>query len=483
MAASVQESTRVAFQRVIGKPSGSMDFLLQTQKATITSVARASHVATLDADLQILESSSCKLDGVPAIVKFVGPGQATIEADLLLCPGQELEVTTVVSDTQDMLQQVSEFWHKRWSRHKDLPPDHWQRIMDFVSSHIAPLPFSATPLSVGHWDPILARFQSRSARGADSYDHLDLKRMPVSFKEALLGMLEKVEAGEDWPQQLLLGLGHCAPKHLAAATVGDYRPIIVFSTIYRAWSSLRSTSFLRTLGALAGPRMHGFLPGREAGDVWFQMQALIEASLSDSTLLVGCSTDVEKAFESIPRGPLEKLGAALGLPLDFLSAWFRFLNGCQRRFLIHGCVGEPIPSFSGLPEGCGLSVLGMCLLDFCWDRYQLVAAPSVLSMSYVDNYDLLSTTVFGLMQAYSSMETFMGLWALNLDSRKKFAWATTPDARSSLRALGFRVCLTATELGGAMSFSHRSAGPASPAVAWPRPCLGGPPPAASLSIP
>ena len=458
-AAAVEESTRVAFQRVIGKPIGGMDFLQTTQKATITSIAPDTFVATLDSEVAVEPGCVCKLDGVPATVRPVGPCQVAIESDLLLCPGQELEVVSFLTDTQDILQQVKGFWEQRWSRHKDIPAAHWKRIMDFVSAHMAPLPFSNTPLTLGLWDPVLARFHTRSARGGDSFDHLDLKRMPPPFKTALLGMLTGIEAGLAWPQQLRLGLGHCAPKHIAAATVGEFRPIIVFSTIYRAWSSLRSTAFLGVLGQHAGPRMRGFLPGREAGDIWFQMQALIEASLQDQSLLVGCSADVEKAFESIPRAPLRLLGEALGLPSPFLSAWFSFLDGCERRFQLHGCVSGPITSVSGFPEGCGLSVLGMCLLDFCWDKYQLVSAPKVLSMSYVDNFDLLSTTVFGMLRAYAAMDTFMSLWELRLDSRKTFAWATDSAARASLRALGFRVCLTATELGGALSFSHRSAGP------------------------
>ena len=105
----------------------------------------------------------------------------------------------------------------------------------------------------------------------------------------------------------------------------------------------------------AGPRIRGFLAHREAGDIWFLTQALVESSLMDRSDLAGCSADIEKAFESIPRRPLEMLCADLGLPHPLTLAWFRFLHNCQRRFQIHGEIGDSLASTAGLPEGCGIS--------------------------------------------------------------------------------------------------------------------------------
>ena len=219
---AVQESARLAFQRVVGKTQVSMDFLTHCQKATLTSVAAGTFEVTTDVDVQVSTDCVCKLDDVPAIVRRVGAACYVIDSDLLLCPGQELSVFTHYTSTEEKLAAVLDFWTTRWQRHAAVPPEQWSRIMQFVSAHLTPLPFSLPPLSVSVWDRAVARFAPRAARGPDSYDRLDLIRMPSSFRHALVDLLTRIEAGTPWPQQLCLGRGHCLPKHAAASEVGTF---------------------------------------------------------------------------------------------------------------------------------------------------------------------------------------------------------------------------------------------------------------------
>ena len=456
---AIQENTRMAFQRVVGKPTVSMDFLTHRQTATIMSVAPGNFEVTTDSDVLVPTDCICKLDDVPAVVTRTGSARYHIESDLLLCPGQELCVIQHYTSTAEKLSAVMDFWQKRWQRHANVPPEQWARIVQFTAAHLTSLPFCLGPLTLSEWDRAVTRFAPRAARGPDSFDRLDLVRMPQPFRLALIDLLNRVEAGLPWPQQLCLGLGHCLPKTPMASAVGDFRPIIIFSQVYRAWASCRSTAMLATLAECAGPRMKGFLASREAGDVWFMLQSLIESTLGGEGALHGCSADLEKAFESIPRAPLRTLALALGLPAFLVNAWFSFLQHCERRFQLNGQVSDSVRSLSGFPEGCGLSVLGMSLLDFCWDRYQLIFAPAAVSMSYVDNYCLLAESIGGLMRAYAAMDTFVSLWSMKLDSRKTYFWSTDAASRASLRRLGFEVKLTASELGGALSFGLRSSGP------------------------
>ena len=202
--------------------------------------------------------------------------------------------------------------------------------------------------------------------------------------------------------------------------------------------------------------MKGFLGKCEAGDIWFMVQALVESSLMDNTKLMGCSTDIEKAFESIPRTPLKHLALHLGLPPSVIGAWFRLLDAQVRRFSLNGIVGAPAGSNCGLPEGCGMSVLGMSLLDFCWDRYQLVFAPAAVPLSYVDNYALLSTSLMSLLRGHASLGAFADMWSLTLDQKKTYMWSVDAASRAVLKQMGFQVKLIASELGGAVSYARRS---------------------------
>ena len=454
---SLQESLGKAFYSVIGKPSKPIDHFEQKLSASVVSVDPSDHSVWTDGDLPCNHNGVWSVDGVPATVSRSGPCHFMVQTDLLLCSGQQLELSVFLTDTDDMLRAVEDFWTQRWQKHVEITPEHWARILGFVTAHLAPLPFVHPGLSLDLWDDTVLRFHSRSARGPDAFDHLDLRRMPLDFKSSLLSMLERIEGGDEWPVQLLEGSGICLPKSLQASTVGEHRPVIVFSVVYRAWASLRSRLCLSVLGKYAGPRMKGFLSRCEAGDLWFLVQALAEGSLADGSPLTGVFSDLVKAFESVPRKPLATLALALGMDPAFVDSWMRFLNGCTRRFTLHGYVGHALTSSVGMPEGCALSVLGMSLLDFCWDRYQQVYCPSVGSFSYVDNLCLMADSVVHLMAAQASMHTFFELWGMALDPRKTYAWATLPADRAALKRLGNSVRLTSSELGGSLSFCRRSA--------------------------
>lgn len=106
-----------------------------------------------------------------------------------------------------------------------------------------------------------------------------------------------------------------------------------------------------------------------------------------------------------------------------------------------------------------MSVLGMSLLDFCWDKHQLIFALTSVPFSYVDNLSLLSDAVTTLVRSFHVMDSFFDMWGMSLDRRKTYCWATRPVDRTALRTLQFQVKLTAMDLGGALAFGRRSAAP------------------------
>ena len=263
----MKESLGKAFKAVACKPQMSLEHLERRVTATAARVDPDSHEVHLDVDVPCTDNCVHRLDGVPAMVTRLASGRYRVVSDLLLCPGQELVVSDWLTDPKDILAEVHRFWSARWNRHAEVPASHWTRVLQFIEAYMDPLPFEHCPLTVAQWDLANQRYKAHAARGPDSFDHLDLRRMPVDFKSELVAMLNGVEGGAEWPAQLLLGTGHCLPKHVLAAQINEYRPIIVYSVIYRSWASWRSTGFLKTLSRCCGPRIKGFLNHREAGDI------------------------------------------------------------------------------------------------------------------------------------------------------------------------------------------------------------------------
>ena len=454
--ATTREHLGKAFKLVLGDQDQKfVDSFTTTTSSEILAVDPQTSQVHVESDIAPTDGATWLVDDVPATVRRVDDALFEVDTDLLLYPGQVLTQKHVVAHTHEMLPMLEDFWKTRWNKHH--PPDgqDWTRILRFVEAFAPRLQFGHSPLTLAQWDAINCRYRDFAARGPDSFDSFDLQRMHRPFREGLVSLLNAVETGAPWPTQLLQGYGVCLPKHAAAAAIGDFRPIIILSTIYRSWSAIRSRALLRELASFASSGMKGFLPQRESGEIWFLIQSLVEVGLQQHSPLAGVITDVRKAFESVPRVPLMKVAQHLGIPGPVLDAWTRFLSSFQRRFLLHGQVSHAIDSNWGMPEGCGMSVLGMCLVDFCWDLYQTQFAPATLPLSYVDNYEVLAASVASALQGFGVLEEFMQLWHLQLDSGKTLWWSTLPGDRTQLRRLGKSVCLQTADLGGAMTFCRK----------------------------
>ena len=142
--------------------------------------------------------------------------------------------------------------------------------------------------------------------------------------------------------------------------------------------------------------MFGRLPGRSSQDVWFGLQFRLEQAHLQNEPLCGVTTDLEKAFNFLPRTPVFAFAAHLGLPMPVIRAWTAAVSMLQRRFKVRGCVGPPISSLTGFPEGDPMSCTAMALVCLAFAR----------------------------------------AWDLTLDRSKTVYWATQAEDRRWFRARG-----------------------------------------------
>eukprot|EP00438_Fugacium_kawagutii_P000488 Skav216948 [mRNA] locus=scaffold3396:197642:204095:+ [translate_table: standard] len=133
-----------------------------------------------------------------------------------------------------------------------------------------------------------------------------------------------------------------------------------------------------------------------------------------------------------------------------------FLSHCVRSFVIRNAHSDPLSSLVGMPEGDALSVYAMLQLDYAWHVYMTVFAPTVRSLSFVDNLMLTGSSAGSLARAWTCLETFFEMWNLQTDSAKTFGWATTVPLRQQMKAFPFQTVSAATELGGVLSFTRHS---------------------------
>ena len=156
--------------------------------------------------------------------------------------------------------------------------------------------------------------------------------VPSELQGALVQLLNRCESLGQWPESLLPGFVYPLPKKMDGTSPGDFRPVILYSMVYRNWSSLRAGECLSHLQGLVDQNQIGFLPGREAVQVWFTIQAYLEASLVSGVDRCSWVTDLQKAFENIPREPIQWLALKLGITPKIVTLWHSFLTAHQKTF-------------------------------------------------------------------------------------------------------------------------------------------------------
>lgn len=82
-------------------------------------------------------------------------------------------------------------------------------------------------------------------------------------------------------------------------------------------------------------------------------------------------------------------------------------------------------SNTGYPEGCALSCVAMAVVDLSFHLYMKIYNPDVKPLSFVDNLELVDTSMASLSASILSLQAWSDMWHLELDEKKSYTWSTT----------------------------------------------------------
>ena len=337
-----------------------------------------------------------------------------------------IEQSTQACSPEELHREFYENWSILWNRDRG-PARHDISRWEDALSHLPPLPASAEPfrancVDLQCWKHTIRSMRNRSATGTCGFSTRELKTLPDQAIEDLALLFEAATV-------------HGFPKHLAQARVAILakrsvplsmahgRPIIIFATLYRLWASSMAKSILRHWSKWMPWEVRGSLPHREARDISFALECLVERAMHHNQPLAGFSVDIVKCFNQVPRLPLRQLFRHMGLPESLLSLWFDFLSKTERCPCFHGSMGSGLPSTTGMPEGDPLSVVGMVAL--CWLAVQRTKVQSSFVLTFVDNLSWIAPEQPVLQELFQNAISFCKAWSLPIDWTKSFAWATT----------------------------------------------------------
>ena len=290
---------------------------------------------------------------------------------------------------------------------------------------------------------------------ADSVSRQDLLNMPKDLTLSLLHILHQVEQTGIWPEQLLTGFVVALEKQPNSKYVQQFRPIAVFPTAYRNYTSIRARQILRFLNPHIPSTCAGNLPHRYAAQMWRTIMDQIELGMRQGSDLSGGVIDLVKAFNALPRIPIMHVMSKLQVPIPILRAWSSATICVRRRFKILNKVGPPEMSTTGYAEGCALScvaMLGFNVLNHCWCALK---APKVQLWSYVDNIEILGEDSTQVIHGMHALTEFCQGMDVSIDVAKSYTWSIDAAARRDLRQHDQNIVHHIRDLGCHMQYTKK----------------------------
>ena len=410
--------------------------------------------AELSEEVTLPAHAKWTLNDEPVELELISSTMVKVDTDRILLPGQRLDGLLVVTSFQEMDSALTSLWKPIWNKHSDLPPDAWNRALQFAQVYMPQMDFEVPLWSGERICNLATRYKKKASTGPDGWSREDVQHLSSSAQDDLALLFTEVQKKGLWPQQLVTGMVCPARKHQEAKSPGDYRPIILLSFLYRLWSSVASKALLGALASRVGTHIYGYVPGRRPQDLWFVVQMLVECSYFDNDLMTGFNLDLEKCFNCLPRMPILGALTAMKAPAEVLVPWKGALQQLQRRFKIASNTGQAHCSSVGFPEGDALSCAAMLTYNMLMDAYLMKFEPTCILTSFVDNVQLIAPTAADMQRGLLTTLAFLDMMGMRLDRKKCFAWSTQTSERKLLRSLGHTVRLHAKDLGASMAFSR-----------------------------
>lgn len=449
-----KHNTNQVFRDVRDARPAPVEILLAKQKFEVVEVIDegsivVSPIGPIDESLPILG------DRGPLPIQTFDDGQIWFDVTHSLQVGQEVYQSHQIGSFEGIFQQFSKEWMARWDKHRDVPEEHWEGIVEFIEETLPKGKMELPKIQVDEFRKVAASKPKFAAVGLDGLACRDIANMSDVEVAALLQIFQKAEDEGIWPLQLCQGAVHSLQKTEVAESVHEYRPITVLPAAYRVWSTIRGRQLLRYLEHFVTEDMYGSIKGRSAVTMWYNLQLQLEQGMIDQENQVGAILDVVKAFNCLPRMPLLRAAIALGVHPSLIRAWVGMLTNLSRRFIVRHACGPPLVSTTGFAEGCPLSVGAMLLCNIVLHTYMHQLTPTICMKSYVDNWELVGEEVSEVQDAVSAIQRFATLLDLQIDDRKTMVWSTTGEGRRELKEWGPKVIKNVRDLGGHIQFTKQ----------------------------
>ena len=370
---------------------------------------------------------------------------------------------TATADPVQMQDMVKTAWSRYFVRDSyDTDEDNWKEASKFLNLVESCETMTYQPITPDMLSVAIQSTKTKSARGADGFTTLDLRKLPLCVWALLCRIFFHIEkySGE-WPNLWTLAKTLCLPKSETTKSPMDIRPITILSKTYRIWAKIRGKQIAQHLAEMVPATIGGPCKGISSELIAQFTSIEIENALYTDTRIQGMVLDLVKCYNAIPREPLYQILERLGVHSCYINAFSKMLKNMRRSFEINGNTDhKPWKTSTGIVEGCGVAVACMLALGVWCNSVITSCDPQAKTIMFADNWAVITNHIYQLQKIIDQILGFLNTLKMEMSPQKSWLWATKSEDRKHLKEIKINgqaipIALHAKDLGVDQVYTKR----------------------------
>ena len=197
------------------------------------------------------------------------------------------------------------------------------------------------------------RSSPATAAGPDGWFPADMRTLSPQALRWLTNLLNMIEEGANWPDQLCAARAVSLAKTQPPSTddVFKYRLLLMLSAVYRLWARMRLHDVSPWIAAWDLEEFYAGVPGKGAEHAWYKTAVELEFNATEGIPTAMAIIDLSKAFDHIPRDLLYSLLEKGGFPKRLLQPYTRFQENLTVFYTVGDHSGEVHTRDRSIPQG------------------------------------------------------------------------------------------------------------------------------------
>jgi len=215
--------------------------LLVKTKSVVADVDPEDVAVTLKQPCLFDDTKPVLVNDVPVSVIHATEDKVFLESIQGVQPGMSVTQSTPVGALDAVFEAFHEQWKLRWCKHDQVPFSHWQNVVGFARETMPQWQIPELAITPELLQAEVAFKKPTAAAGLDGVSRKDLQAAGPHLLQSLCNAFHRATTDGVWPSQTITGKVASLAKVPHPEGTGDYRPITVFSLVYRCFLTASPT--------------------------------------------------------------------------------------------------------------------------------------------------------------------------------------------------------------------------------------------------